>query len=93
MGPTGWTAAIYGGMSVIAFTAFAVDKAAAGRGGGRVPEATLHLLELLGGWPGAILGAVLLRHKTRKPSYLLVTGLVAALHLAGWWWFRGRTAG
>jgi uncharacterized membrane protein YsdA (DUF1294 family) len=35
-----------------------------------VPERTLHLLALLGGWPGAILGQRHFRHKTRKVSFL-----------------------
>jgi uncharacterized membrane protein YsdA (DUF1294 family) len=90
MGTPEWAAAIYGGMSLLALAAFGWDKAAAGRGGGRVPEATLHLLELLGGWPGAILGALLFRHKTRKGSYLVVTAMVVLFHLAGWWWALGR---
>jgi len=76
-------------MSLAAFAAFAADKAAAARGGRRVPERTLHALELLGGWPGALLAAALLRHKTRKPSYLLVLGLIAALHGAAWAWRLG----
>ncbi len=88
MGDPATIGAAYAVMSAVALAAFAWDKAAAARGGGRIPEATLHLLELLGGWPGAILGALLFRHKTRKGSYLAVTALVVLLHLAGWWWWR-----
>lgn len=87
--PVPIAAAVYAVASVITLAAFAWDKAAAARGGGRIPEAGLHLLELLGGWPGAILGALLFRHKTRKASYLAVTGAVVLLHLAGWWWALG----
>ena len=83
-------AAAYGVASLLALAAFAWDKAAAARGARRIPERNLHLLELLGGWPGAILGALLFRHKTRKGSYLAVTAMVVLLHLAGWWWFLRR---
>lgn len=90
MGVPGWTAAIYGGMSLATLAAFGWDKAAAARGARRIPERTLHLLELLGGWPGALLGAALFRHKTRKPSYLLATGAVAIVHVMAWGWILRR---
>ncbi len=88
-GAGAWAAAVYGVMSAVAFVTFAVDKAAAARGGNRIPERTLHSIELLGGWPGALLAAFLLRHKNRKPSYLLVTLGIVALHGAAWAWFGG----
>ncbi len=55
-----WPAAIvYLGLvavtSLASFAAYGFDKRRAGTGGRRVPERTLHLLALLGGWPGAIL--------------------------------------
>ena len=61
--------AIYLAASVAAFMAYRGDKAAAMRGGRRTPEATLHLLGLIGGWPGALLAQRILRHKTRKLSF------------------------
>lgn len=64
--------------SLAAFLRFATDKRAAARGRRRVPERSLHLLELLGGFPGAFLAIVMLRHKNRKPSFLAVS-LLAAL--------------
>ena len=42
----------------------------------RVPEARLHLLELLGGWPGAFLAQRRLRHKCAKGSYQVVFWLI-----------------
>jgi uncharacterized membrane protein YsdA (DUF1294 family) len=73
--------------SIVALIAHARDKNAARKGRRRTPERTLHLLELVGGWPGAIIAMLLFHHKTRKPSYLLVTGVI----IAGWiavaiWW-------
>lgn len=65
----GW----YLAWSVIAFIFFARDKRAARLHRRRQPEARLHLLELLGGFPGAILAIILLHHKSKKPSFLVVT--------------------
>ncbi len=83
----------YAVASMITFLAYAQDKRAARRGRWRTPEATLHLLELLGGFPGAILAQRLLHHKRGKVSYLIVFWLIVAVHVAGWgtWiWLRSR---
>ena len=68
----GWMLVVSG----VAFIAHGRDKRAAIKGTRRTPEARLHLYELLGGWPGALLGMTLFRHKTRKFSYLLVTAVI-----------------
>ncbi|MHC4947226.1 MAG: DUF1294 domain-containing protein [Planctomycetota bacterium] len=82
--------AAYAAMSAVAFAAFWRDKRAATRGRRRTPEATLHLLELLGGWPGALAARRVLRHKSAKRSYAAVLWLVVLLHAAAWagvaWW-------
>ncbi len=57
---------IYAAMSLVTFAAFALDKRAAVKGLRRTPEATLHTLELFGGWPGALLAMSFVRHKNRK---------------------------
>jgi uncharacterized membrane protein YsdA (DUF1294 family) len=77
--------------SAAAIVAHAADKRAAARGGRRVPEGTLHLLALVGGWPGALLAMQLFRHKTRKPSFLLVTVGIVLVHAAAAYaaWRRG----
>ncbi len=80
----------YSAMSVITFIAFWRDERAASRKAWRTPEATLHLLELLGGWPGALLGQRVLRHKSSKTSYRFTLWCINALHIAAWsawWWF------
>ena len=48
------------------------DKDRAVSSGWRVPESSLHLAELLGGWPGALLAQRRLRHKCSKTSYQFV---------------------
>ena len=46
----------------------------------RVPEATLHLFELTGGWPGSYLGQRFLRHKISKTGYQVFFWLIVAMH-------------
>lgn len=62
----------YGGLSIVAFMAYAFDKSAARNGRWRTQENTLHLLALAGGWPGALVAQQHLRHKSAKPSFLIV---------------------
>ncbi len=68
---------------VAAFAMHAFDKRAAIRGRRRIPEARLHLLELLGGWPGALIAMLLFRHKVRKASYLAVFIAIVVVWVAG----------
>lgn len=76
--------------SAATFAAFWIDKRRAARSLWRVPEATLHLMELAGGWPGALLAIKLVRHKSSKPAYWIVTWLIAVVHGAMWalWLWR-----
>jgi uncharacterized membrane protein YsdA (DUF1294 family) len=69
-------------MSAVAFVAVASDKRRARAGRRRVPEATLHALELLGGWPGSLLAQRRLAHKTRKVGYQMAFWAIALLHVA-----------
>jgi uncharacterized membrane protein YsdA (DUF1294 family) len=68
--------------SLVTFVAFGVDKRRATRNERRIPERTLHGLELAFGWPGALAGMLVFRHKTRKARYLVVTTFVVVVHLA-----------
>ena len=76
--------AAYAVMSAITAAVYFADKRLAVRGARRVPEARLHALELLGGWPGALVAQHVFRHKNRKPSFYGVTWLIAGLHAAAW---------
>lgn len=71
-------------MSLVAIVAFAMDKRAAARGRRRTPERVLHTLELLGGWPGAVVAVYLLRHKSAKLRFRVIQWTIVILHLAGW---------
>lgn len=57
-----------------------VDKRYAITSKSRVPEATLHLFELLGGWPGSFLGQRVLRHKVSKGDYQVVFWAIVLVH-------------
>jgi uncharacterized membrane protein YsdA (DUF1294 family) len=76
--------AVYALMSLVTVVAYGWDKRAAVRGQWRTREHTLHMLELLGGFPGAFLGQRLFRHKTRKLRFLAVTWLIATAHIVAW---------
>lgn len=76
--------ALYAAMSAITVAAYAIDKRRAAHGGRRLRERSLHLLELLGGWPGALLAQRTLRHKNAKASYQMVFWLIVIVHLGLW---------
>ena len=56
------------------------DVAALG-GASRVRETRLHLLEVFGGWPGAVIAQRGIRHKSVKRSYRRVFFSLVTLHL------------
>ena len=59
-------------LSAAAFVMYRADKVAAGKGSWRTPEANLHGIDLLGGWPGGLVARQLFRHKTRKQPFRTV---------------------
>lgn len=67
-----WVVLLYGGMSLVTFIAYALDKKAAATSGWRIAEGSLLALGLAGGWPGAIVAQQLYRHKTVKVSFQVV---------------------
>lgn len=70
----------YSTASVVAFVAYRLDKNAARTGRWRTQESTLHLLALIGGWPGALLAQWHFRHKSAKPSFLVVFWITMLLN-------------
>ncbi|GGD36285.1 DUF1294 domain-containing protein [Pseudoxanthomonas indica] len=77
-------------LSAVTWVAYALDKEAARTGRWRTQESVLHVLELLGGWPGAIAAQQFLRHKSRKMPYRVTFWVMTLLHAAvvTWWVFR-----
>lgn len=70
--------------SLAAFLLYARDKFSAIRGAWRIPESSLHLVEAIGGWPGAYVAQQTMRHKTVKQSYQIVFWLIVSLHVGCW---------
>ncbi|WMB74267.1 DUF1294 domain-containing protein [Shewanella oncorhynchi] len=75
-------AGMYLTLSLLTFIAYAIDKSAAKRNKWRTKESTLHLLALMGGWPGALFAQNLLRHKSVKASFRNVFWLTVVANLA-----------
>lgn len=76
-----WKIAVGGiTVSLITYAVYASDKRRARTRAWRIPEETLHLLELLGGWPGALLAQHRLRHKCSKISYQIVFAAIIVIH-------------
>ncbi len=72
--------------SVVGFAMYRADKLAAQRGAWRIPEANLHAIALLGGWPGALVARRAFRHKTTKqPFRIIFWGTVIANSVALAW--------
>ena len=82
-------------MSGITYLAYGWDKQQAREKQWRMPEAKLHIMELIGGWPGAFLAQRRLRHKCSKVSYQVVFWLIGLAYqlaafdsLQEWKWVR-----
>jgi uncharacterized membrane protein YsdA (DUF1294 family)/cold shock CspA family protein len=80
---------IYLGASAAAFLAYALDKSAAKQNRWRTPESTLHLLALIGGWPGALAAQRLLRHKSAKASFQFMFWATVLLNCGALVWLLG----
>ena len=76
----------YVAASLAAAAAYAFDKLAAQAGRRRISEGTLHLLALLGGWPGALIAQQTFRHKSRKRSFLVAFWTTVAINCAALAW-------
>jgi uncharacterized membrane protein YsdA (DUF1294 family) len=72
----------YGAVSALLFIAYGADKNAAVHGRRRTQEATLHLLALFGGWPGALIAQRVFRHKTIKQPFRAIFWSTVAANCA-----------
>ena len=73
-------------VSTATFGAYALDKSAAKRGAWRTSESTLHLLALVGGWPGALIAQNRLRHKSRKQPFRAIFWATVVMNCAAFIW-------
>ena len=83
-----WMMWLVAGMSLLLLRFYWHDKRAAQRGRRRTPENTLHLIALLGGWPGALVAQGLFRHKTSKRSFQIVFWIPLILNVAAIAWLK-----
>lgn len=80
--------------SVITFFMYALDKSAARNDMRRTKESTLHLLGLIGGWPGGLFAQKWLRHKSQKREFQTAfwTTVVLNCCVLGWLLINGGSA-
>jgi uncharacterized membrane protein YsdA (DUF1294 family)/cold shock CspA family protein len=90
----GWTPLVAIALNSGVFCAYWLDKYAAQKNQWRTKERTLHIMALLGGWPGAGLAQQILRHKSRKESFRQSFQLTVIAHwaalLAWLFWLQSR---
>ncbi len=88
LGLLGWEILIfYAVVNVVTWFLYMFDKEAARKGGRRRrPEQTLHLLSLLGGWPGALLAQRMFRHKSSKQSFQEIYWATVVFHCGALGW-------
>ena len=77
-------------VNVLTLLLYGADKLAARKNWYRVPEFTLLIFGLVGGWFGAILGQQIFRHKTQKQPFKTYFALSVIVNLmvviAGMFW-------
>jgi len=80
-----WLVAVYLAGTVLgssaSFAMYGWDKRKAQAEGWRVSEATLQWLAAFGGWPGAVFGQRVFRHKTQKLKFQILFWLIVCLHV------------
>jgi uncharacterized membrane protein YsdA (DUF1294 family) len=74
---------IYIFFSVVTYGIYAFDKRAAIHNQWRIAEKQMHILSLVGGWPGAWIAQQTLRHKNRKASFQQMYWITVAGNIVG----------
>jgi uncharacterized membrane protein YsdA (DUF1294 family) len=83
---------IYIGLSFLTFLSYAVDKSNAQRGAWGTQESTLHMLALIGRWPGAALAQQILRHKLPKKTFKRIFWSTVMINLALLLWLYSSSS-
>ncbi|TDN60665.1 DUF1294 domain-containing protein [Scandinavium goeteborgense] len=77
-------------VNVLTLLLYGADKLAARKNGYRIPELTLLIFGVVGGWFGAILGQQIFRHKTQKQPFKTYFSISVIVNLmvviAGMYW-------
>lgn len=77
--------------SFVTLVIYGADKYAARKSWQRVPEKTLLLFGLAGGWPGALFAQQVFRHKTQKQpfkTWFMLSVVVNVLIVVGFVYWR-----
>lgn len=75
--------------NILTMALYGVDKMAARKAWRRVPESTLLMFGVVGGWGGAIAGQQIFRHKTQKQpfkTYFIISILLSVSSMAVVYW-------
>lgn len=75
-----WLPVVYVVPSLVSLLLYRSDKRAAEAGGQRVMETVLHLWDVVGGWPGALVARHLYRHKTTKQPFVTIFWLTVVVN-------------
>ncbi len=73
--------AYLGSACVVMFLLYGYDKRQSLSSSLRVPEVMLHGLALLGGSPGALVGQMVFRHKTKKLKFQIVFWIIVVIQV------------
>jgi Predicted membrane protein len=77
-------------VNILTLVVYGGDKMAARKAWRRVPESTLLAFGFVGGWPGAIAGQQLFRHKTQKQpfkTYFIISVVLSVAVMAAAYYF------
>ncbi|KAF2202871.1 DUF1294-domain-containing protein [Delitschia confertaspora ATCC 74209] len=72
-------------ISAATFLLYGYDKMQAKNLEWRVKESTLHIMELAGGWPGAMIGQHYFQHKTKKMRFQAWFWVIVGGWQVVWW--------
>nr|WP_233263191.1 DUF1294 domain-containing protein [Lysobacter profundi] len=79
----------YGALSLLSVLLYGIDKSAAVNNRWRIQESSLHLVALLGGWPGALVAQDVFRHKSSKAAFQNVFWATVVFNCIGLAWLLG----
>ena len=71
-------------LSILTIIFYGYDKRHAIQGQWRIPEGYMHVMEIMGGWPGSLIAQIDFSHKTRKSPYRRRLWLIIASHGLLW---------
>ena len=76
-----WLGLYIFGAGIVSASLYWLDKQRAIAGAWRIPETTLHFIDVIGGIIGGLMAQVAWRHKTAKPSFGMATMMVVVVDI------------